>query len=91
MRRLGGRHDRHFPAARSCNSPPAPPRCPRFRGTAIAQAYPSRPINLIVFVPAGGSPDISARFVGQSLSQRLGQSIVIENRPGAGGASPCRR
>jgi tripartite-type tricarboxylate transporter receptor subunit TctC len=42
-------------------------------------------VTLIVFVPAGGAPDISARFVGQSLSQRLGQSIVIDNRPGAGG------
>ena len=52
---------------------------------AGAQTYPSRPVTLIVFVPAGGSPDISARFVGQSLSQRLGQSVVIENRPGAGG------
>jgi tripartite-type tricarboxylate transporter receptor subunit TctC len=52
---------------------------------ARAQTYPSRPITLIVFVPAGGSPDISARFIGQSLSQRLGQSVVIENRPGAGG------
>ena len=51
-----------------------------------AQAYPSRPVTLIVFVPAGGGPDISARLVGQSLSQRLGQSIVIENRPGAGGS-----
>jgi tripartite-type tricarboxylate transporter receptor subunit TctC len=50
-----------------------------------AQPYPSRPVTLIVFVPAGGSPDISARFVGQSLSQRLGQTVVIENRPGAGG------
>jgi len=52
---------------------------------ASAQTYPSRPLTLIVFVPAGGAPDIGARFVGQSLSQRLGQSVVIENRPGAGG------
>jgi tripartite-type tricarboxylate transporter receptor subunit TctC len=52
---------------------------------AWAQAYPSRPVTLIVFVPAGGAPDISARLVGQSLSQRLGHSVVIDNRPGAGG------
>ncbi len=52
---------------------------------ARAQAYPSRPLSLIVFVPAGGTPDIVARLVGQALSQRLGQSVVIDNRPGAGG------
>jgi tripartite-type tricarboxylate transporter receptor subunit TctC len=52
---------------------------------AQAQAYPSRPLSLLVFVPAGGTPDIIARLVGQALSQRLGQSVVIENRPGAGG------
>src|SRR5215831_8671915 len=40
---------------------------------------------MIVFVPAGGTPDIIARLIGQSLSQRLGQSMVIDNRPGAGG------
>jgi tripartite-type tricarboxylate transporter receptor subunit TctC len=52
---------------------------------ASAQAYPARPVTLVVFVPAGGSPDIVARLVGQPLSQRLGQAIVIDNRPGAGG------
>ena len=52
---------------------------------AWAQAYPSRPVTLIVFVPAGGTPDIIARLVGQALSQRLGQSLVIDNRPGGGG------
>jgi tripartite-type tricarboxylate transporter receptor subunit TctC len=52
---------------------------------AAAQTYPSRPVTLIVFVPAGGTPDIIARLVGQALSQRLGQSVVIDNRPGAGG------
>jgi tripartite-type tricarboxylate transporter receptor subunit TctC len=50
-----------------------------------SQAYPSRPVSLIVFVPAGGTPDIIARLVGQALSQRLGQSVVIDNRPGGGG------
>jgi tripartite-type tricarboxylate transporter receptor subunit TctC len=59
---------------------------PTLSHAAWAQTYPLRPVTLIVFVPAGGSPDISARFVGQSLSQRLGQSVVIENRPGAGGS-----
>ena len=52
---------------------------------AGAQTYPSRPVTLIVFVPAGGTPDIIARLVAQALSQRLGQSLVIDNRPGGGG------
>jgi tripartite-type tricarboxylate transporter receptor subunit TctC len=52
---------------------------------ARAQAYPSRPISLVVFVPAGGAPDIVARIVGPPLAQRLGQPIVIDNRPGGGG------
>ena len=52
---------------------------------ARAQAYPSRPLTLMVFVPAGGTPDIIARMLGQSLSHRLGQSVVIDNRPGGGG------
>jgi len=52
---------------------------------ARAQAYPSRPVTLVVFVPAGGTPDIIARIVGQALSQGLGQSVVIDNRPGGGG------
>jgi tripartite-type tricarboxylate transporter receptor subunit TctC len=51
----------------------------------FAQAYPARPLSLIVFVPAGGTPDIIARLVGQALSQRLGQPVVIGNRPGGGG------
>src|SRR5262249_33129742 len=52
---------------------------------AVAQSYPTRSINLVVFVPAGATPDIVARLVGQSLSQRIGRPIVIDNRPGAGG------
>jgi tripartite-type tricarboxylate transporter receptor subunit TctC len=51
---------------------------------ARAQAYPARPMRLIVGFPAGGAADITARLMGQWLSDRLGQPIVIENRAGAG-------
>jgi tripartite-type tricarboxylate transporter receptor subunit TctC len=51
----------------------------------LAQAYPSRPVHLIVGVAPGGAADTSARLIGQWLSERLAQPIVIENRPGAGG------
>jgi len=50
---------------------------------AWAQAYPSRPVRLIVGFPAGGTTDIVARLIAQWLSQRLGQQFIIENRPGA--------
>jgi len=49
-----------------------------------AQAYPSRPVHIIVPVAPGGALDIIARLIGQSLTNQLGQSFVIENRPGGG-------
>jgi tripartite-type tricarboxylate transporter receptor subunit TctC len=52
---------------------------------ARAQTYPSQPVHIIVGFPAGGAGDISVRLIGQWLSERLGQSFVIENRPGADG------
>ena len=52
---------------------------------AGAQAYPSKPIHIIVSVSAGGSIDTIARSIGEALSQSIGQPVVIENRPGANG------
>src|SRR5215831_7361459 len=50
-----------------------------------AQAYPSRPVHIIAGFTPGGGVDITARLIGQWLADRLGQSFVIDNRPGAGG------
>jgi tripartite-type tricarboxylate transporter receptor subunit TctC len=50
-----------------------------------AQVYPSRPVRVVIGFPAGAGGDIVMRIIGQSLSERLGQPFVIDNRPGAGG------
>jgi tripartite-type tricarboxylate transporter receptor subunit TctC len=56
---------------------------PAVSRTAQAQAYPTRPVRVIVGFPAGGGQDIAARLIAQWLSQRLGQQYIVENRPGA--------
>src|SRR5262245_48455644 len=58
---------------------PAVPRIAR------AQAYPSRPVRLIVGYPPGGATDAMARLIAQQLSERFGQQFIVDNRPGPGG------
>src|SRR5438874_12586408 len=57
---------------------------PAFPRAGAAQAYPNRPVRLIVPFGPGGGTDVAGRLIGQWLSERLGQQFVIENRPGAG-------
>lgn len=59
---------------------------PAFARAAWAQSYPDKPIRLLVGYPPGGQIDIVGRLTAQFLSARLGQSVVVENKPGAGGS-----
>ncbi|MBM3561110.1 MAG: tripartite tricarboxylate transporter substrate binding protein, partial [Alphaproteobacteria bacterium] len=56
-----------------------------FASTCFAQAFPSRPIKIVVPFPVGGTTDIVARMVGLRMSESIGQPVVVENRAGAGG------
>jgi tripartite-type tricarboxylate transporter receptor subunit TctC len=61
-----------------------------FLGTAGAQAFPSKPMRILVGAPAGSSPDIRARQIGGKLSEALGQPVIVDNRPGANGMIAAR-
>jgi tripartite-type tricarboxylate transporter receptor subunit TctC len=56
-----------------------------FAGAALAQAWPAKPLKIIVPYPPGGTSDILARAVGQKLSEQYGQPVIVENKPGATG------
>ena len=55
-------------------------------GIVPAQAFPSKPVRLIVTYPPGGSSDLMARVIGQKLNEHWGQPVVIESKPGAAGS-----
>ena len=56
-----------------------------FTVSAQAQNWPSKPIRMVIAFPPGGPTDIVSRVIAQQLSQQLGQSVIVDNKPGAGG------
>src|SRR5690606_14550853 len=56
-----------------------------FGSAAVAQAYPNKPVKLVVAYTAGGPTDVVARLIGQKLTDMWGQQVVVENKPGASG------
>jgi tripartite-type tricarboxylate transporter receptor subunit TctC len=60
--------------------------CMAASSASLAQSYPNKPIRLIVPFPAGGATDLFARTLGQKMGEKLGTQLIIDNKPGAGGA-----
>src|SRR5262245_49395361 len=82
---MGGRFKMKLPRRNFLQLAAGAAALPAVSRIARAQTYPTRPVRLIAGFPPGGSVDITARLIGQWLSERLGQQVVIENRPGAAG------
>ena len=57
---------------------------------ALAQAFPSKPVKLVIAFPAGGPTDITMRQLADNASKILGQPVIIDNKPGAGGTLPAQ-
>src|SRR5438876_3229750 len=81
---LGSRHMRKLPRRQFLHLAAGAAALPAVSRIAWAQAYPSRPVRLIFGYAPGGSADVTARIIGQWLTERLGQTFVVESRPGAG-------
>ena len=79
----GGRFKMKLPRRKFLHLAAGAAALPAISRIARAQVYPTRPVRLIVGWPPGGPVDLFARLIGQPLSERLGQPIIIENRPGA--------
>ena len=80
--------ERHHDASASeisANAAALAAASPALSRLAWGQAYPARPVHLLCGFPPGSSQDIVARIIGEWLSARLGEPVVIDNRPGAGG------
>src|ERR1044072_4463994 len=74
-----------FPRRKFLNLAAGAAALPSFSSFAQAESYPTKPVRLVVQVPAGSAPDIIARIVGEWMSEKMGQQFVIDNRPGASG------
>ena len=64
---------------------------PGFAHLAQAQTFPNKPIKLIIAFPAGGPTDVTMRMLADNASKILGQAVIVENKPGAGGTLPAQQ
>jgi tripartite-type tricarboxylate transporter receptor subunit TctC len=81
---IAGRTPMRLPRRRFLRLTAGAAALPALSRIAPAQVYPARPVHLIIGYTPGGSADLTARLIGQWLSERLGQTIVVDSRPGGG-------